>query len=244
MEPSSLEARELVKKFHRRKVVDNVSVKIRQGEIVGLLGPNGAGKTTTFRIITGEIHASGGTIRLDDMDITDLPMYRRARLGVSYLPQEPSAFRTLTTEENILVPLEMNGYPKPVLKERLEEVLERFRLQRHRTMKVRDLSGGERRRVEIARAFALRPRFMLLDEPFAGLDPIAVEELQRIVEGLRSQNIGVLVTDHNVHETLEITDRAYIIFEGRILVQGTPAEIIEHEYAKRIFLGEKFRLRT
>jgi len=244
MEGAVLHAIGLVKSFHHRTAVNNISLTIEQGEIVGLLGPNGAGKTTTFRIITGEIKATAGQIQIDNLDITRMPMYRRARLGISYLPQEPSAFRGLTTRENILVPLEMNGFSKEEQKRRLEEVLESFDLRTRADVKVHDLSGGERRRLEVARAFALRPRFMLLDEPFAGIDPIAVEQLQKLVYRLKEEHVGVLITDHNVHETLEITDRAYVIYEGRILVEGTPSDIIAHERARNVFLGEQFRLRS
>jgi lipopolysaccharide export system ATP-binding protein len=243
MEPAVLHADGLMKSFRHRNAVNNISVAIRQGEIVGLLGPNGAGKTTTFRIITGEIKATAGRIQLDNSDITRLPMYRRARLGISYLPQEPSAFRGLTIRENILVPLEMNGLSNEEQETRLEEVLENFDLRTKANVKAHELSGGERRRLEVARAFALHPRFMLLDEPFAGIDPIAVEQLQKLVYRLREQNLAVLITDHNVHETLEITDRAYVIYEGKILVEGTPSQIIEHERARNVFLGEQFRLR-
>jgi lipopolysaccharide export system ATP-binding protein len=243
MQPSILKATDLKKTFRHRTAVSNVSLVVEEGEIVGLLGPNGAGKTTTFRIITGEIEATGGAVFLDEKEITREPMYKRARLGISYLPQEPSAFRGLTAEENILLPLQMNAYSKLDQRARLGEVLDGFDLRSRARIKARDLSGGERRRLEVARAFALHPRFILLDEPFAGVDPIAVEELQKLVHRLKEEKVGVLITDHNVHETLEITDRAYIIYEGKILVQGNPQEIISHERAREIFLGEKFHLR-
>jgi len=239
----SLQATGLHKRFGKKAVVQDVSVQIRQGEIVGLLGPNGAGKTTTFRMITGEIKVGLGAIWFDNTEITHWPMYRRARLGISYLPQEPSAFRGLTTEENLLLVLEMNNYTNEQIRHRVEEVLKEFAMESRRDVKARDLSGGERRRLEVMRALALRPHFMLLDEPFAGVDPIAVEDLQRIVGSLKTKNIGVLITDHNVHETLEITDRAYIIHEGKILIEGTPREIASHPSARRMFLGEKFTLR-
>jgi len=238
-----LRANELNKRFGKKHVVRNVIIEVNQGEIVGLLGPNGAGKTTTFRMITGEVKVDGGTIWFDNTEISHWHMYQRARLGIAYLPQEPSAFRGLTTEENIVAVLEINKYTKEEIKQRLEEVLSEFGMDARRKIKAKNLSGGERRRLEVMRAFALQPYFILLDEPFAGIDPIAVEELQRIIVALKTKNIGVLITDHNVHETLEITDRAYVIYEGEILIQGTPKEIASHHSARQIFLGEKFKLR-
>ena len=233
----------LYKRFKKKDVVQNVSIEVHQGEIVGLLGPNGAGKTTTFRMITGEIKADDGAIWFDDTEITRWHMYKRARLGIAYLPQEPSAFRGLTTEDNVITMLELNHYSKEQIRQRLEEVLTEFGMTSRRKVKAKDLSGGERRRLEVMRALALQPNFILLDEPFAGVDPIAVEDLQGIVRTLKTKNIGVLITDHNVHETLEITDSAYVIFEGNILVCGTPKEIADHHSARQIFLGEKFKLR-
>jgi lipopolysaccharide export system ATP-binding protein len=237
-----LRAHGLSKTFKKKVAVDHVSVVIRPAEIVGLLGPNGAGKTTTFRMITGEIKCDSGRIFFDDQEITRWPMYRRARLGIAYLPQEASAFRGLTTEENVIAVLEVNGYNRSQIHQRLEAVLSEFDMQSRRKVKARDLSGGERRRLEVMRAIALFPSFVLLDEPFAGVDPIAVEELQRTVAKLKSMEIGVLLTDHNVHETLEIADRAYIINEGRIMLHGAPMEIAESELARKVFLGEHFKL--
>jgi lipopolysaccharide export system ATP-binding protein len=239
-----LSAKDLVKRFKKREVVRKLSLVLKQGEIVGLLGPNGAGKTTTFQIITGEVRADDGEIWFNDTEITDWPMYKRARLGIGYLPQEPSAFRGMTTEENVMAVLEMNNYSKQEVRFRLEEVLREFNMQSRRKIKARDLSGGERRRLEVMRAMSLRPHFLLLDEPFAGVDPIAVEDLQRIVAELKHKNVGVLITDHNVHETLIIIDRAYIIYEGRVLIEGTPDTIVHHNLARKIFLGEKFKLRN
>jgi len=239
----TLSAQQLVKVYGKRRVVNGVSITVKQGEIVGLLGPNGAGKTTTFRIITGEVDGDGGQVFFDDTEITSWHMYERARLGIGYLPQEPSAFRGLTVEENILLVLEMRKVSKEEQRRRLKTVLEEFDMTSRAKVKASLLSGGERRRLEVTRALAINPYFMLLDEPFAGVDPIAVEQLQSIVARLREKNIGVLITDHNVHETLEITDRAYIIYDGRILVQGTPQEIIRHEEAREFFLGERFKLR-
>jgi lipopolysaccharide export system ATP-binding protein len=238
-----LRAEHLYKRFKKKEVVCNVTLELRQGEIVGLLGPNGAGKTTTFRMITGEVKADKGSMWFDDTEITRWHMYQRARLGIAYLPQEPSAFRGLTAEENVIAVLELNHYSKEQIHDRIEEVLKEFGMESRRKIKAKDLSGGERRRLEVMRATALRPHFILLDEPFAGVDPIAVEDLQKIIANLRIRNIGVLITDHNVHETLEITDRAYIIYEGNILIQGTPSEIIDHQLARQKFLGEKFKLR-
>jgi len=238
-----LQTRDIVKVYNKREVVRGISIEVKQGEIVGLLGPNGAGKTTTFRIITGETKADKGTVWFDETEIGGWPMYRRARLGIAYLPQEPSAFRGLTAEENVIAVLEMNGYSKQEIRERVEEVLTDFAMHARRRIKAKHLSSGERRRLEVMRASALRPHFILLDEPFAGVDPIAVEELQRIVATFKEKNTGVLITDHNVHETLEIADRAYVISEGKLLVHGTPMEIAHNELARKVFLGQQFRLR-
>jgi lipopolysaccharide export system ATP-binding protein len=231
----------LTKAFKKKWAVAGVTVELAQGEIVGLLGPNGAGKTTTFRMITGEISVDGGSITFDDTEITRWPMYRRARLGIGYLSQEPSAFRGLTTEQNVSAVLEVNGYSRSQIHDRVEEVLSTFDMLARRNVKARNLSGGERRRLEVMRAISLYPSFVLLDEPFASVDPIAVEDLQRIVAKLRTMNIGVLLTDHNVHETLEVADRAYIISEGRVLLHGIPRELAQSELARKVFLGERFK---
>jgi lipopolysaccharide export system ATP-binding protein len=233
----------LVKKYRNRTVVDHVSVQVEQGEIVGLLGPNGAGKTTSFYMIVGLIKPREGKIFLDDQDITSLPVYKRARLGIGYLAQEASVFRNLTVEDNIKAVLEMSGFPKDEQKERLETLLTEFGLHRIRQSKGIQLSGGERRRTEIARALALKPKFILLDEPFAGVDPIAVEDIQEIVSKLREKQIGILITDHNVHETLSITDRAYLLFEGKILMSGTSSQLAEDEHVRKVYLGKNFELR-
>jgi len=233
----------LVKKYRSRTVVDNVSIEVEQGEIVGLLGPNGAGKTTCFYMIVGLIRPRQGKIFLDDENITALPVYMRARKGIGYLAQEASVFRNMSVEDNLRAVLEMSGFPKPEQVERLEYLLAEFGLQRIRKNKGIQLSGGERRRTEIARALALKPRFILLDEPFAGVDPIAVEDIQAIVSQLRSKNIGILITDHNVHETLSITDRAYLLFEGRILKSGTASQLAEDEHVRKVYLGKNFELR-
>ena len=238
-----LRAVALTKAFKKKLAVGGITIELNQGEIVGLLGPNGAGKTTTFQMITGEIRADSGSVFVDDAEITRWPMYRRARLGIAYLPQEPSAFRGLTTEQNVAAVLEVNGYSKAQIHERLEAVLTTFDMGVRRKVKARDLSGGERRRLEVMRAISLYPSFVLLDEPFAGVDPIAVEDLQRIVTKLKTMSIGVLLTDHNVHETLEIADRAYIISEGTVLLHGTPSEIARSDLARKVFLGERFKLR-
>jgi len=237
-----LSIKNISKKFKKREAVKEITLELKQGEIVGLLGPNGAGKSTTFKLITGDITSDSGKVYYDEIDITNYPMYKRARLGIGYLPQEPSAFRGLTTEENVVAVLEMNHYSREQIKERLDEVMNEFGMHTRSKIKAKDLSGGERRRLEVMRAMSLHPYFMLLDEPFAGVDPIAVYDLQQIIARLKEKNVGVLITDHNVHETLEITDRAYIINEGEILVHGTPAEIESNETARKIFLGEKFHL--
>ena len=233
----------LVKKYHSRTVVNRVSVEVQQGEIVGLLGPNGAGKTTTFYMIVGLIKADEGSIYLDQGEITKLPVYKRARKGIGYLAQEASVFRNMSVEDNIKAVLEMSKFPKTEQEERLESLLSEFGLNKIRKSKGIQLSGGERRRTEIARALALKPNFILLDEPFAGVDPIAVEDIQEIVSKLREKNIGILITDHNVHETLSITDRAYLLFEGQILKQGTAAQLAEDEHVRKVYLGKNFELR-
>ena len=233
----------LIKRYHTRTVVDHVSIEVEQGEIVGLLGPNGAGKTTSFYMIVGLIKPNDGKIFLDDMEITTLPVYKRARKGIGYLAQEASVFRNLSIEDNIRAVLEMSGFPIEEQKERLETLLDEFGLQKIRKSMGIQLSGGERRRTEIARALSLKPKFILLDEPFAGVDPIAVEDIQSIVSHLRSKNIGILITDHNVHETLSITDRAYLLFEGRILMSGTASQLAEDEHVRKVYLGKNFELR-
>ncbi|MFA0750452.1 MAG: hypothetical protein SLRJCFUN_000855 [Candidatus Fervidibacter sp.] len=240
--PLVLEGRELKKRIRQRWVVNGVSLRVQQGEVVGLLGPNGAGKTTTFYMLTGFIRPDGGRVFLDGQDITAFPMYRRARLGISYLPQEPSVFRKLTVEENIRLVLEMRGIPPRQQREITERLLEEFNLAHLRRNWGQELSGGERRRVEIARALATDPKFLLLDEPFTGVDPIAVEDLQRAILQLKQKGIGILITDHNVRETLKITDRSYIISEGVIRTHGTPQEIVNDPLARRYYLGESFAL--
>lgn len=233
----------LVKKYRSRTVVDHVSVEVEQGEIVGLLGPNGAGKTTSFYMIVGLIRPREGRIYLDDEDITTLPVYMRARKGIGYLAQEASIFRNLSVEDNLKAVLELSGFPIKEQAERCESLLAEFGLQKIRKSKGIQLSGGERRRTEIARALALKPKFILLDEPFAGVDPIAVEDIQSIVSHLKNKNIGILITDHNVHETLSITDRAYLLFEGRILKSGTSAQLANDEHVRKVYLGKNFELR-
>ena len=237
-----LAARGLRKVYRGRAVVDDVDFEVRPGEVTGLLGPNGAGKTTTFYIVVGFIRPDGGTVTLDGQDLARLPMYKRARLGIGYLPQESSIFRRLTVEQNLMAVLETLPLGRAVRRERVDELLEEMRITHIRKSSGYQLSGGERRRVEIARALTTRPRFMLLDEPFAGIDPIAVADLQRSVARLREQGLGILITDHNVRETLSITDRAYIMFEGRIAMAGTSGEIVANARAREIYLGEGFRL--
>lgn len=238
-----LHTHNLVKKYKNRKVVDQVSVDVEQGEIVGLLGPNGAGKTTTFYMIVGLINPLEGNIMLDDKDITREPVFKRARMGIGYLAQEASVFRKLSVEDNIRAVLEMSELSRGVQRERVETLLYEFGLLKIRKSLGIQLSGGERRRTEIARALALSPNFILLDEPFAGVDPIAVEDIQEIVSKLREKNIGILITDHNVHETLAITDRAYLMFEGEILKAGTASELAEDEQVRKVYLGQNFELR-
>lgn len=238
-----LRAENLIKKYKGKPVVNNISVEVGQGEIVGLLGPNGAGKTTTFYMIVGLIKPNDGKIFLDNEEITGLPMYRRAKLGIGYLAQEASVFRKLSVEDNIMAVLEMTKMPKNERKERVESLLEEFSLTHVRKNLGMVLSGGERRRTEIARALAVDPKFVLLDEPFAGVDPIAVEEIQTIVGQLKQKNIGILITDHNVNETLSITDRAYLMFEGNLLKAGTAEELAADEQVRRVYLGKHFELK-
>ena len=238
-----LRAEALEKFYGKRQVVKGVSVEVNQGEIVGLLGPNGAGKTTTFYMVVGFVRPNAGTVYLDGDDITALPMYRRAQRGVGYLPQEPSVFRKLSVEDNLKAVLEMTELSKAAQAERLESLLDEFRLHKVRKSRGDTLSGGERRRTEIARALATGPNFILLDEPFAGIDPIAVEDIQYIVAKLKRKNIGILITDHNVQETLSITDRAYLMFEGNILKAGTAEELAADEMVRQVYLGKNFELR-
>jgi lipopolysaccharide export system ATP-binding protein len=238
-----LRAENLIKNYGTRQVVKGVSVEVNQGEIVGLLGPNGAGKTTTFYMTVGFIKPNSGTVYLDNEDITDLAMYRRAQKGIGYLPQEPSVFRKLTVEDNIKAVLEMTTLSQTEQKDRLENLLDEFNLHKVRKGNGDTLSGGERRRTEIARALATSPNFILLDEPFAGIDPIAVEDIQYIVAKLKTKNIGILITDHNVQETLSITDRAYLMFEGNILKAGTAEELAADEMVRKVYLGKNFELR-
>ena len=238
-----LRAENLVKKYRSRTVVKGVSLELNQGEIVGLLGPNGAGKTTSFYMIVGLIKANGGQIFLDDMEITSFPVYKRAQLGIGYLAQEASVFRQMSVEDNIRSILEMTKFTKEYQREKLESLLDEFGLQRVRKSTGIQLSGGERRRTEIARCLAINPAFILLDEPFAGVDPIAVEDIQQIVFRLKDKNIGILITDHNVHETLSITDRSYLLYDGRILNSGSAEELAEDEEVRRLYLGQNFELR-
>ena len=238
-----LRAEGLVKKYGKRTVVNGVSFDVKQGEIVGLLGPNGAGKTTSFYMTTGLVVPNGGRCYLSDHDITEYPVYKRAKLGIGYLAQEASVFRKMTVEDNIASVLEMTGRPAAYRRERLESLIEEFSLQKVRKNLGDRLSGGERRRTEIARCLAIDPKFVMLDEPFAGVDPIAVEDIQYIVWTLKSHNIGVLITDHNVEETLCITDRAYLLFEGRILFQGTPEELAANQIVRDKYLTNSFKLR-
>ncbi|GAB4107836.1 LPS export ABC transporter ATP-binding protein [Echinicola sediminis] len=238
-----LKGEHLVKIYKGKKVVNNISVEVEQGEIVGLLGPNGAGKTTSFYMIVGLIKPNSGRVYLDQEEITPLPMYRRAKRGIGYLAQEASVFRKLSVEENIMAVLEMTDLPKSAQKEKVEELLEEFSLTHVRKNLGMVLSGGERRRTEIARALAVDPKFVLLDEPFAGVDPIAVEEIQSIVAKLKNKNIGILITDHNVNETLSITDRAYLMFEGKLLKAGTAEELAADEQVRKVYLGKHFELK-
>ena len=239
----TIHTHELVKSYKGRTVVNKVSIDVKQGEIVGLLGPNGAGKTTSFYMVVGLIKPDSGTVFLDDEDITKLPMYKRAQMGIGYLPQEPSVFRKLSVEDNIMAVLEMTKLNKAERKEKLETLLSEFNLHHVRTNNGDSLSGGERRRTEIARALAVDPKFILLDEPFAGVDPIAVEDIQSVVAKLKYKNIGILITDHNVNETLSICDRAYLLIEGKIFKQGTAEELAENEQVRRQYLGTNFVLK-
>lgn len=240
---SVLRTENLVKRYCTRTVVNHVSVNIEQGEIVGLLGPNGAGKTTTFYMTVGLVVPNEGKIFLDDVDITDYPVYKRARLGIGYLAQEDSVFRKMSVEDNIRTVLEMTEQTKEEQQHNLERLIKEFRLEKVRKNHGNRLSGGERRRVEIARCLAINPRFIMLDEPFAGVDPIAVQDIQYIVAHLKERNIGILITDHNVNETLSITDRAYLLFEGKVLFQGVPEELAENEIVREKYLGRDFLLR-
>ncbi len=238
-----LYTKDLVKRYKTRTVVDHVSIEVNQGEIVGLLGPNGAGKTTTFYMIVGLIKPNEGSIFLEDQELTNEPVYKRAQKGVGYLAQEASVFRRLSVEDNIRAVLQLTNFTKEYQKERLENLIEEFRLTKVRKSLGIQLSGGERRRTEIARAVAINPKFILLDEPFAGVDPIAVEDIQSIVATLKNKNIGVIITDHNVHETLSITDRTYLLFEGRILKAGTAEDLANDEMVRKVYLGQDFKLR-
>jgi len=238
-----LRTEKIVKKYRQRVVVNEVSVEVKQGEIVGLLGPNGAGKTTSFYIIVGLIKPFSGKVFLDEDEITEEPMYRRAQRGIGYLAQEASVFRKLSVEDNLKAVLEFTKLSKNDQKDKLESLLDEFGLNHVRKSQGIQLSGGERRRTEIARSLAVNPHFILLDEPFAGVDPIAVEDIQAIVSHLKDKNIGVLITDHNVHETLSITDRSYLLFEGRVLKSGTSEELAQDEQVRKVYLGEKFELR-
>lgn len=239
---NTLRTESLIKSYRRKRVVNEISLTVNQGEVVGLLGPNGAGKTTTFYMIVGVIQPEGGDVYFNDQKITLLPMFKRSRLGISYLPQEASIFRKLTVEENILAILQMLPLSKKERKDKLKSLLSDLKIEKLAKQRGYTLSGGERRRTEVARALVTDPAFILLDEPFTGIDPIVRQDIQNVVHQLKGKGIGVLITDHNVRETLEITDRAYIMFEGKILFQGTPQELTENEEAKKIYLGEKFRL--
>lgn len=238
-----LHTKNIQKAYKGRQVVKGVSVEVNQGEIVGLLGPNGAGKTTSFYMMVGLVKPDEGQVFLDDTEITGYPMYRRSQLGIGYLPQEVSVFRKLSVEDNIMAILELRDLPKAERKEKLEQLLEEFSLTHVRKNLGNRLSGGEKRRTEIARALATNPKFLLLDEPFAGVDPIAVEDIQSIISDLRKKNIGILITDHNVQETLSITNKAYLLFEGSILTSGTPEELAADEQVRRVYLGQNFVLR-
>ena len=238
-----LSTQDLVKRYRQRTVVNHVSINLHQGEIVGLLGPNGAGKTTTFYMATGLVVPNAGKVFLNDVDITGLPVYKRAKLGIGYLPQEASVFRTLSVEDNLRLVLEMTDTTQEYQRDRLEQLINELHLQKVRHNLGNRLSGGERRRTEIARCLAINPRFIMLDEPFAGVDPIAVEDIQSIVYSLKSKNIGILITDHNAPETLSITDRAYLLFEGKILFQGTSEELAENPTVRDKYLGHNFIFR-
>ena len=237
-----LRAENITKIYGNRKAVDGITIEVLEGEVVGLLGPNGAGKTTTFYCIVGLIKPDGGKVLIGEDDVTEEPTYIRAKKGISYLPQEPSIFRKLTVEENIKAVLEMHGLSKKEIEERTDWLLERFGISHLRKQKASSLSGGERRRLEIARALSINPKFLLLDEPFAGVDPIAVYEIQELIKELKEMNIGILITDHNVRETLKIIDRAYIIGHGKVIASGTPNEVAEKEIVRKVYLGEQFTL--
>lgn len=241
-EPQILQSKNLLKRYRKRVVVSNVSISVKQGEIVGLLGPNGAGKTTTFYMFIGLVRPEKGSVYLNNSDITGKPMFRRARLGIGYLAQEASVFRNLTVRQNLESVLEYTSMPKKKIREKADALIEEFHMETVAENKGYSLSGGERRRTEIARALITDPKFILLDEPFAGVDPIAVEDIQQIVYTLKQKNIGIFITDHNVHETLAITDRAYLMFEGRILKEGTADSLAEDEEAKKLYLGAQFKL--
>lgn len=238
-----LRTEDLVKKYRARTVVNHVSINVKQGEIVGLLGPNGAGKTTTFYMTVGLVTPNEGRIFLNDLEITKFPVYKRARYGIGYLAQEASIFRKMTVEDNLRAVLEMTDKPEDYQKDKLESLIAEFGLQKVRKNQGNRLSGGERRRAEIARCLAIDPKFIMLDEPFAGVDPIAVQDIQSIVAKLKDKNIGILITDHNVYETLSITDRAYLLFEGKVLFQGTAEELAENEIVREKYLGKDFQLR-
>ena len=238
-----LRSEKLIKKYKSRTVANEVSVEVKQGEIVGLLGPNGAGKTTSFYMIVGMVQPNSGNIFLDDKEITNLPMYKRAQLGIGYLPQEASVFRKLSVEDNLKAVLEMTRLTKQEQEDKLESLIADFNLNHVRKNLGDQLSGGERRRTEIARCLATNPKFILLDEPFAGVDPIAVEDIQSVVSKLKERNIGILITDHNVHETLSITDRAYLLFEGRVIKAGSAEDLAGDEQVRRVYLGQNFELR-
>ena len=243
MEQDTLQTKGLVKIYHKRTVVNDVSVRLQQGQIVGLLGPNGAGKTTTFYMVVGLIKPNAGQIFLTDKDITTYPMYKRSKEGIGYLAQEASVFRHLSVEDNIRSVLEFSNLSKQEQREKLENLIAEFGLEKIRKSKGIQLSGGERRRTEIARCLAADPKFILLDEPFAGVDPIAVEDIQRIVRKLKDKNIGILITDHNVHETLAITDHAYLLLEGKVFREGSPQELAEDAMVRKVYLGSNFSLR-
>jgi len=239
---SDLKAENLVKRYGRREVVHDISLSIKQGEVVGLLGPNGAGKTTTFYMLLGIIKPNGGEVSLDGSPVTGLPLHERARMGMTYLPQESSVFKKLTVRENLDVILEHKPMSRKEREQRVTDLLKELGIERLADQKAMHLSGGERRRLEIARALTVQPKFMLLDEPFAGIDPLAVDDIQEIVRGLKEKGIGVLISDHNVRETLNICDRAYLVFEGRIILDGTPEEIVGDDRARKVYLGESFCL--
>lgn len=237
-----LKAENITKIYNKRKVVDGVTIEVKEGEVVGLLGPNGAGKTTTFYCIVGIVKPDKGKVLLGELDLTEEPTYERAKKGISYLPQEPSIFRKLTVEENIKAVLEMHNLPKREIEEKTNYLLERFGISELKKQKANSLSGGERRRLEIARALSIEPKFLLLDEPFAGIDPIAVYEIQELITELKEMGIGILITDHNVRETLRIIDRAYIIGHGKVIASGTPEEVARQEIVRKVYLGEQFEM--